>query len=50
MVTRLPRQRFFVETRKRDDGDVEAHRRGVLTPYRRKRSERRPESIMNNAG
>jgi hypothetical protein len=45
-----PRLRFFVETRKRDDGDAGAHRGGALTPYRRKRSERRPESIMNNAG
>src|SRR6266542_2334139 len=26
------------------------HRRGALTPYRRKRSERRPESIMNKCG
>ncbi len=28
-----PRQRFFVEARKRDTGDAEAHRGGVLTPY-----------------
>jgi hypothetical protein len=45
-----PRQSFFVETRKGDDGDAGVHHRGALTPYRRKRSERRPESIMNNAG
>src|SRR5712691_4733795 len=48
--TPCPRQRFFAETRKRDDGDARAHRRGALTPYRRKRSERRLESFMNNAG
>jgi len=27
-----PRQRFFAEARKRDEDDVEAHRRGALTP------------------
>jgi len=48
--TRCPRQRFFAETRKRDDGDAGAHRRGAMTPYRRRRSERRSEPIMNNAG
>src|SRR6266498_2889632 len=45
-----PRQRFSAETRKRDDGDAVAHRRGALTPYRRKRSERRLESIMSSSG
>jgi hypothetical protein len=28
-----PRQGFFDETRKRDDGDAVAHRRGALTKY-----------------
>src|SRR5438105_12614924 len=39
------RQRFFAATRKRDDDDAGAHRLGAMTPSRRKRSERLPESI-----
>jgi len=31
VVTRAARERFFVEARKTDDGDAEAHRRGGLT-------------------
>jgi len=47
--TPCPRQRFFVEARKRDDGDARAYRRGAMTTHRRKRSERRPESITKSA-
>src|SRR5262249_34670285 len=46
----LPATEICVEARKRDDGDATVHRRGAMTTHRRKRSERRPESIMNNAG
>jgi len=28
-----PRQRFFVEARKRDDGDATVHRQGALTTH-----------------
>jgi len=31
--TACPRQRFFVEARKRDDGDAKEHRRGALTMH-----------------
>jgi hypothetical protein len=48
--TPCSRERFFRETRKPDDGDAGAHRRGGMTPYREKRSAGRPESFMNYAG
>ena len=38
------------QTRTPDEGDVTAHRRGGLTPYRGKGSAGRPESFMDYPG
>jgi len=44
-----PRQRFFAETRKRDEGDAEAHRRGALTTYSAEKIGAATGMFVNNA-
>ena len=46
----FPRERFFGQMRKADDGVSGATRRGGMTTYGRKRSEGRPESFVDHAG
>jgi len=45
----FPRQRFFAETRKRDEGDAEAHRRGALTTYSAEKIGAATGMFVNNA-
>jgi hypothetical protein len=44
-----PRQRFFVETRKRDDSDAGAHRGGALTKYSAEKIGAAAGLFVNNA-